>query len=46
EGSVAGIDELNRFMEDWVCPSLKNQTEYFCTTPRARSGKTSGVSWM
>jgi exo-beta-1,3-glucanase (GH17 family) len=29
EGSVAGIDEMNRFMEDWVCPSLKNQTEYF-----------------
>lgn len=28
-GSVAGIDELNLFMEDWVCPSLKNQTEYF-----------------
>ncbi|CAI6340749.1 unnamed protein product [Periconia digitata] len=29
EGSVAGIDELNQFMEDWVCPSMKNQTEYF-----------------
>jgi len=29
EGSVAGVDELNQFMEDWVCPSLKNQTEYF-----------------
>lgn len=28
-GSVAGIDELNKFMEDWVCPSLKNGTDYF-----------------
>jgi exo-beta-1,3-glucanase (GH17 family) len=28
-GSVAGIDELNRFMEDWVCPALKNGTQYF-----------------
>ncbi|KAF2847358.1 glycoside hydrolase family 17 protein [Plenodomus tracheiphilus IPT5] len=29
EGSVAGIDEMNQFMEDWVCPSMKNETEYF-----------------
>ena len=29
DGSVAGIDEMNQFMEDWICPSLKNQTEYF-----------------
>ncbi|CBX95976.1 similar to endo-beta-1,3-glucanase [Plenodomus lingam JN3] len=28
-GSVAGIDEMNRFMEDWICPSMKNETEYF-----------------
>jgi exo-beta-1,3-glucanase (GH17 family) len=28
-GSVAGVDELNLFMEDWVCQSLKNETEYF-----------------
>ncbi|KAJ4375892.1 hypothetical protein N0V83_001170 [Neocucurbitaria cava] len=28
-GSVAGIDEMNQFMEDWICPSLKNETEYF-----------------
>jgi len=28
-GSVAGIDEMNQFMEDWVCPSLTNGTEYF-----------------
>ncbi|KAF1840210.1 glycoside hydrolase family 17 protein [Cucurbitaria berberidis CBS 394.84] len=28
-GSVAGLDELNQFMEDWICPSLKNQTNYF-----------------
>jgi exo-beta-1,3-glucanase (GH17 family) len=29
QGSVAGVEELNTFMEDWVCPSLKNGTEYF-----------------
>jgi exo-beta-1,3-glucanase (GH17 family) len=29
KGSVAGIDELNTFMESWVCDSLKNGTEYF-----------------
>lgn len=29
EGSVAGIDELNTFMEDWVCAALKNGTNYF-----------------
>ncbi|KAH8816944.1 glycoside hydrolase superfamily [Xylogone sp. PMI_703] len=28
-GSVAGIDEMNTFMNDWVCQSLKNGTEYF-----------------
>jgi exo-beta-1,3-glucanase (GH17 family) len=29
KGSVAGVDEMNQFMEDWICPSLKNGTEYF-----------------
>lgn len=29
KGSVAGIDEMNQFMEDWICPSMKNGTEYF-----------------
>jgi len=29
QGSVAGVDELNTFMESWICPSLKNGTEYF-----------------
>lgn len=29
EGSVAGIDELNTFMADWVCQALKNGTNYF-----------------
>ncbi|PHH91941.1 hypothetical protein CDD83_9657 [Cordyceps sp. RAO-2017] len=28
-GSVAGIKEMNRFMEDWVCDALKNGTQYF-----------------
>jgi exo-beta-1,3-glucanase (GH17 family) len=29
QGSIAGISELNQFMEDWICPSMKNETEYF-----------------
>lgn len=28
-GSVAGIEELNTFMGDWVCQALANGTEYF-----------------
>ncbi|CAG8959811.1 hypothetical protein HYFRA_00001719 [Hymenoscyphus fraxineus] len=28
-GSVAGITELNSFMESWICPSLTNGTNYF-----------------
>lgn len=28
-GSVAGIKQLNQFLQDWVCPSLANGTEYF-----------------
>ncbi|KAF7560443.1 hypothetical protein G7046_g3699 [Stylonectria norvegica] len=28
-GSVAGIDELNTFMEGWVCDALTNGTNYF-----------------
>lgn len=29
QGAIAGIDEMNTFMSDWVCGSLKNGTEYF-----------------
>lgn len=29
QGAVAGIDELNQFMDGWVCPSLNNGTTYF-----------------
>jgi exo-beta-1,3-glucanase (GH17 family) len=29
DGSIAGVDEMNHFMEDWVCQSLDNGTEYF-----------------
>ncbi|KAK3719909.1 hypothetical protein LTR37_004032 [Vermiconidia calcicola] len=29
EGSVAGIDELNEFMDGWVCPRLAAGTTYF-----------------
>ena len=29
EGAVAGIDELNTFMDGWVCQSLANGTIYF-----------------
>lgn len=28
-GSVAGIDEMNEFMEGWICPSLANGTTFF-----------------
>ncbi|KAF4162437.1 hypothetical protein CNMCM6936_002089 [Aspergillus lentulus] len=28
-GAVAGIDEMNKFMEDWVCQALENGTDYF-----------------
>lgn len=27
--AVAGVDELNQFMDDWVCAALKNGTNYF-----------------
>ena len=29
QGSVAGISEMNRFMDDFVCQSLANGTQYF-----------------
>jgi exo-beta-1,3-glucanase (GH17 family) len=29
DGSVAGIEQLNTFMEDWVCRALDEGTEYF-----------------
>ena len=29
QGSVAGIDEMNQYMEDWVCQALNNGTLYF-----------------
>ncbi|KAF4449212.1 murein transglycosylase [Fusarium austroafricanum] len=29
KGSVAGIDEMNTFMDGWVCQALKNGTNYF-----------------
>ncbi|KAK5076615.1 hypothetical protein LTR64_005905 [Lithohypha guttulata] len=28
-GSVASIDNLNKFMDDWVCQALDNGTNYF-----------------
>lgn len=28
-GSVAGVEGLNQLLEDWVCPAIKNGTEYF-----------------
>ena len=27
--SVAGISEMQTFLNTWVCPALKNQTNYF-----------------
>lgn len=29
DASVAGIDEMNQFMSDWVCQALSNGTQYF-----------------
>ncbi|KAJ6436498.1 endo-beta-1,3-glucanase [Purpureocillium lavendulum] len=29
KGAVAGIKEMNRFMDDWVCQALTNGTSYF-----------------
>lgn len=29
DGSVASIENLNTFMETWVCPALENGTDYF-----------------
>lgn len=29
DASVAGIDQMNQFMEDWVCSALTNGTQYF-----------------
>lgn len=29
QGSIAGIDEMNQFMGDFVCQSLTNGTDYF-----------------
>lgn len=28
-GAVASVEGLNQFLEDWVCPALKNGTNYF-----------------
>ncbi|KIW70632.1 hypothetical protein PV04_02883 [Phialophora macrospora] len=28
-GSVAGVDGMNTFMDNWVCQALQNGTEYF-----------------
>ncbi|RAO68847.1 uncharacterized protein BHQ10_004859 [Talaromyces amestolkiae] len=28
-GSIAGIDEMNQFLSDWVCQALTNGTKYF-----------------
>ncbi|KAF1994289.1 glycoside hydrolase family 17 protein [Amniculicola lignicola CBS 123094] len=29
EGSVSGVEEMNMFMDSWICQSLANGTEYF-----------------
>jgi exo-beta-1,3-glucanase (GH17 family) len=33
-GSVAGIDEMNTFMADFVCQAMDNGTDYFWQVPR------------
>ncbi|KAF3939694.1 hypothetical protein ABW19_dt0206353 [Dactylella cylindrospora] len=32
-GSVAGIDEMNQFLQSYVCEANKNGTEYFWFVP-------------
>lgn len=29
DAAVAGVDQMNQFMEDWVCSALTNGTQYF-----------------
>lgn len=29
DGAVAGVDNMNKFMDDWVCQALANGTQYF-----------------
>jgi exo-beta-1,3-glucanase (GH17 family) len=36
-GAVSGVDELNKFMEDWVCQALDNGTNYFWYVSHARA---------
>lgn len=33
DGSVASVDNMNKFMEDWVCQALENGTDYFWYVP-------------
>ncbi|GAB1311496.1 hypothetical protein MFIFM68171_01706 [Madurella fahalii] len=47
--AVAGIDEMNVFMEDWVCRALEDGTEYFWfeafDEPWKVSFNTEGKEW-
>jgi exo-beta-1,3-glucanase (GH17 family) len=49
DGSVAGIDEMNQFMSDWICPALNNGTQYFWfeafDEPWKISFDTDGQAW-
>lgn len=49
EGSVAGIDEMNQFMSDFVCTSNANNTEYFWfeafDEPWKQQFNTPGKAW-
>ncbi|KOS18783.1 putative glucan endo-1 [Escovopsis weberi] len=48
-GAVAGIDEMNQFMDDWVCQALANGTNYFWfeafDEPWKQSFNTPGMEW-
>lgn len=33
DGSVASVDNMNKFMSEWVCQALDNGTEYFWYAP-------------
>ncbi|KAL1589951.1 hypothetical protein WHR41_01376 [Cladosporium halotolerans] len=49
EGATAGVQEMNAFMEGWVCPSLSNGTTYFWfeayDEPWKKQFDTAGQAW-
>ena len=46
EGSVAGIAEMNTFMDSFVCQSLANGTDYFWSVAQSRRPTSVANSWQ